>query len=157
MSLQPILNAPFVVILHFFTVVPAFFMGAWMLLASVKGSPVHRTVGKIYLLLMAVTAVAACFIRAPANWPHVDVGPSVRLSFIHLFIPLTLFGVYGAIATIRRRDIAGHRHAMVRMYVGALLIAGILSFMPGRIMHAVVFGGASWVEQLPAPPSRVLD
>lgn len=144
MTLQPILNAPPAVAVHFLTVVPAFFMGSWMLLASVKGSPLHRAIGKSYLLFMTITAIAAIFIRAPAAWPHIDIGPQFRLSFIHLFIPLTAYGVYGAITTIRRGNIAGHRNAMIRMYIGALLIAGTLSFMPGRIMHAMVFGGGTY-------------
>ena len=144
MNLQPLLDAPIAVVLHFLTVVPAFFLGGWMLLASVKGSPPHRAVGKIYLACMAITAISACFIRAPANWPHLDLGPNIRVSFIHLFIPLTAYGIYGAITTIRQRNIKGHRNAMVQMYVGALIIAGILTFLPGRIMHAVVFGSSAY-------------
>jgi uncharacterized membrane protein len=46
-SLQPILDAPFAIQLHFLTVVPAFFLGAWQLFASRKGSPSHRLIGKI--------------------------------------------------------------------------------------------------------------
>ncbi len=29
---------------------------------------------------------------------------------------------------------------MISMFVGALLIAGAFTFLPGRIMHAVAFG-----------------
>jgi uncharacterized membrane protein len=29
---------------------------------------------------------------------------------------------------------------MVGLFAGALVIAGIFTFMPGRIMHAVLFG-----------------
>jgi uncharacterized membrane protein len=29
---------------------------------------------------------------------------------------------------------------MIGTYIGGLLIAGSLAFMPGRIMHTVVFG-----------------
>jgi uncharacterized membrane protein len=34
-----------------------------------------------------------------------------------------------------------HKTAMISLYIGALLIAGSLTLLPGRIMHAVVFGG----------------
>ncbi len=30
---------------------------------------------------------------------------------------------------------------MTAIFVGALLIAGAFTFLPGRIMHAVAFGG----------------
>ena len=140
MSIQPILHAPLPVMLHFFTVVPAFFLGAWLLAASVKGSRPHRAVGMTYLVLMSFTALASFFINAPPGWPHLPLGPEIRLSFIHLFIPLTASGVYKGITRIRLGDIEGHRRAMIRMYIGALLIAGVLTLLPGRIMHRVFFG-----------------
>ena len=59
---------------------------------------------------------------------------------MHLLIPLTPFGVYGAIQGARRHNIAQHRAAMLSVYIGGMLIAGGLTFLPGRIMHAVVFG-----------------
>ena len=29
---------------------------------------------------------------------------------------------------------------MLGLFIGALVIAGVFTFLPGRIMHAVVFG-----------------
>ena len=43
-NLQPILDATLPIQRHFITVVPAFFLGAWQLLASRKGSPSHRLI-----------------------------------------------------------------------------------------------------------------
>jgi uncharacterized membrane protein len=85
----------------------------------------------VYLSLMTVTAVAAFFIRS--------IKPS-HLSFIHLFIPLTLFGVFGTLWNVRRGNITGHRNAMLGLYLGGLLIAGGLTLLPGRLMHDVFFG-----------------
>jgi uncharacterized membrane protein len=84
---------------------------------------------------MAVTAVASLFIHE-LN-PN---GPFFGLSWIHLFVPLTLFGVYGALVTARRHDVKGHRNTMLGVYAGGILIAGALAFMPGRIMYRTVFG-----------------
>ena len=39
-----------------------------------------------------------------------------------------------------RRHVARHRLAMISIFAGALVIAGIFTFYPGRIMYAVVFG-----------------
>jgi uncharacterized membrane protein len=34
-----------------------------------------------------------------------------------------------------------HKRSMLGVFIGGLLIAGNLAFLPGRIMHAVAFGG----------------
>jgi uncharacterized membrane protein len=36
--------------------------------------------------------------------------------------------------------VSGHKKAMTSIFFGALIIAGAFTFLPGRIMHAVVFG-----------------
>jgi uncharacterized membrane protein len=33
-----------------------------------------------------------------------------------------------------------HRNAMIAIFLGALVIAGLFTLLPGRIMNAVVFG-----------------
>jgi uncharacterized membrane protein len=40
----------------------------------------------------------------------------------------------------RRHRVERHRNAMIAIFTGALVIAGIFTFWPGRIMHAVLFG-----------------
>jgi uncharacterized membrane protein len=134
MTLEPLLAAPLAVRIHVATVLPAFFLGTWQLGFSRKGSRVHRAVGFVYLALMVATSIAAMFIHAlnPQGW--------MGWSPVHLFVPLTLFGVAASLLAVRRHDIAGHKRAMIATYVGALLLAGAFTFMPGRIMHAVVFG-----------------
>jgi uncharacterized membrane protein len=36
--------------------------------------------------------------------------------------------------------VARHRSAMIAIFTGALVVAGLFTFVPGRIMHTVVFG-----------------
>jgi uncharacterized membrane protein len=45
-----------------------------------------------------------------------------------------------AVLHARRHYVARHRLAMIWIFAGALVIAGIFTFHPGRIMYAVVFG-----------------
>jgi uncharacterized membrane protein len=137
-DLQPLLDAPIAVRLHVATVVPAFFLGAWQLLASRKGSVSHRLVGKIYLALMFGTAVVAFFIPSFSSFSL--GGGSIRLGLIHLFIPLTIHGVWRTRKALRDGDIAAHRASMQGVYIGGLLIAGVLTFLPGRIMYRIFFG-----------------
>ena len=135
MSLAPLLAAPFAVRLHVFTVVPAFFLGTWLIFFSRKGAPRHRAAGYVYLTLMTITSIAALFVHT--LMPN---GPFFGFSPIHLFVPLTLAGVVGALYHARRHNIRKHRRAMLGVYIGGLLIAGSLTLLPGRIMHSVFFG-----------------
>jgi uncharacterized membrane protein len=41
----------------------------------------------------------------------------------------------------RRHSVALHRWTMIGIFCGALVIAGLFTLVPGRIMHAVLFGG----------------
>jgi uncharacterized membrane protein len=45
-----------------------------------------------------------------------------------------------AVLAARRHNVQRHRTTMLWLFAGALIIAGLFTFMPGRIMHAVVFG-----------------
>jgi uncharacterized membrane protein len=45
-----------------------------------------------------------------------------------------------AVMHARRHRVDRHRRAIVAIFVGALVIAGLFTLAPGRIMHAVVFG-----------------
>ena len=134
MTLDPLLHAPLAVQVHVATVVPAFAIGTYQIFFSRKGAPFHRALGFAYLGLMTVTAIAALFIHA------INPNGFLGLSPIHLFVPLTLFGVVGALRGAWTHNIAMHRRAMLGVYIGGILIAGTLAFLPGRIMHAVVFG-----------------
>jgi uncharacterized membrane protein len=128
MNFAPITEAPLAVKIHLATVIPAFGIGTWLIFFSIKGAWWHRRLGAIYLALMTVTAVAAFFIRS------INSG---GVSPIHLFIPLTFFGVFGALWHIRHGNIRGHRNAMLGLYIGGLLIAGGLTLLPGRLLHRV--------------------
>jgi uncharacterized membrane protein len=136
MSLAPLLAAPPAVQIHVATVVPAFFIGTWLIFFSRKGARNHRATGYVYLTLMTITAVAALFIH---QLPAIDVfygfGP------IHIFSFVTLFGVVGALRGAWSHNIRLHRSAMLGVYIGGILIAGTFAVLPGRIMHAIVFAG----------------
>jgi len=135
-TLAPFLAASFAVKLHVFTVVPAFFLGTWLIFFSRKGARRHRAVGYVYLSLMTITAITALWIH---EIPAIDIvygfGP------IHIFSIVTLSGVVGALRGAWTHNIKMHRSSMLGVYIGGLLIAGTFAFLPGRIMHAMVFGG----------------
>ena len=118
---------------HLATVVPCFFLGAFVLLAK-KGTPFHRTAGKIYMVLMASTAIIVLFMPA-------RVGPTLfnHFGFLHLFSLLTLESIPSALFAIRKGNIQKHKRSMIMLYIGAILIAGGFTFVPGRFLYEVFF------------------
>lgn len=119
---------------HLWTVVPAFFIGTALIFMT-KGTNIHRQLGKLYMLLMLITAIITLFMSA-------RVGPTLfdHLGYIHLFSFLTLYTVPGAYLDIKKGDIKAHQRKMIGLYVGGMLIAGGFTFFPGRYMHSVFFG-----------------
>jgi len=109
----------------------AFIIGAALMVAP-KGSLPHRSAGILFVVLMIVVAITAFFIRGLDG---------ENFSIIHVFVPLTLFTAGQVVFFAIRRNRKGHRGAARGLFFGALLIPGLFAFSPGRLMHAVVFGG----------------
>lgn len=53
---------------------------------------------------------------------------------------VTLVALVRAVLYARRGNVAAHRWSMIGVYLGALVITGLFTLMPGRIMGHVVFG-----------------
>jgi uncharacterized membrane protein len=115
---------------HVGTVLPAIPLGLYIFLTR-KGDARHRLLGKIWLSLMGITAIATFFIRNVA-----DGG----FSWIHVFSVLTLIGIPQAIFSARRGNIARHKRHLVNLFTFALLTAGYASFIPSRTMWLWAFG-----------------
>ncbi|GLH75658.1 membrane protein [Bradyrhizobium sp. SSBR45G] len=131
MSFTPLLAAGPAVVLHAIAAMAAFALGL-VQFAAPKGTLPHRAVGWIWVALM--TAVAAS-----SFWIHTIrlVGP---WSPIHLLSIYTLAVLPLAVWAAHRHRVAAHRRAMIMLFSGALVIAGLFTLLPGRIMHKVVFG-----------------
>jgi uncharacterized membrane protein len=132
MTLAPLLNAEPVIQIHAFSAMTAFVLGV-VQLAAPKGTLRHRTMGWIWVLLLATIAISSFWIHTIRMF-----GP---FSPIHLLSIFTLVTLPIAVWAAHRHRVPQHRNAMVAIFVGALVIAGLFTLVPGRIMHAVVFGG----------------
>ena len=131
MTLAPLLAAPPVIQLHAFAALGAFALGA-VQLAAPKGTIPHRLFGWLWAALMLAVVLSSFFIHTIRLW-----GP---WSPIHLLSLFTLIMLPLAVLRARRHQVDKHRRAMTSLFVGALVIAGIFTLLPGRIMHDVVFG-----------------
>lgn len=115
---------------HLITVIPAIPLGTYVIVSR-KGGARHKLLGKIWLALMFTTAIATIFIR---NLNH------GQFSWIHLFTLLTFIAVPQAIISARQGRIEAHKKHLRNFFVGALVIAGVTAFAPGRTMWQWAFG-----------------
>jgi uncharacterized membrane protein len=131
MSLAPLLDAAPQIPLHAFAAMAAFVLGL-IQFAAPKGTLPHRTIGWIWVVLMAGVAVSSFWIHQIRL-----LGP---FSPIHLLSIFTLAVLPLAVWRAHRHEVRKHQIAMVSLFTGALVIAGLFTLLPGRIMHTVVFG-----------------
>ena len=131
MTLAPLLHAHPAIQLHAFAAMTAFGLGL-VQLAAPKGTLPHRTIGWIWVVLMLIVSISAFFIHEIRLWG--------QWSPIHLLAIFTLVMLPLAVWNARRHAVEQHRRAMLGLFLGALVIAGLFTFLPGRIMHAVLFG-----------------
>lgn len=144
MSLEPILSAHFAIQIHAFSATAAMLLGAVILFRR-KGTPLHKLMGRVWVGLMLVVATSAIFINEIRL-----IGP---FSPIHIFVVMTYYGVWEGIREIRRGNVQAHQASMKSLYLGALLLTGAFTLLPGRRMHAVLFGAESgWMPSLIAVP-----
>jgi uncharacterized membrane protein len=131
MTLAPLLQASPAIQIHAFSAMSAFALGAAQL-AAPKGTLPHRALGWIWVTLMLVVCISSLFIHELRMWGE--------WSPIHLLTIFTLIMLPLAVLAAHRHEVARHRGRMIGLFVGALLVAGLFAFWPGRIMHAVAFG-----------------
>ena len=131
MSLAPLLDAAPAIPVHAFAAMTAFALGV-VQLAAPKGTLPHRTLGWIWVLLMLSVAISSFWIHQIRLW-----GPWSPIHLLSIFVLIT---VPLAVWKAHQHQVADHRRIMISVFAGALVIAGLFTLLPGRIMHAVVFG-----------------
>lgn len=129
MNLQILFDAPLAIQIHVYAALAAFFLGALVLWRR-KGTKTHKRLGKIWVAIMAVTAISSFFIHQIKLWGN--------FSPIHLISIGTLVVLMLGVLEARRGDIVNHERSMKGVFIGGLGIAGGLAFMPGRMMFEIV-------------------
>lgn len=130
MNLTPILTASTAIQMHIATIIIAL-IATGVILTMRKGTRIHRYTGWVWAVSMMVTSVITFWIDS------FDL--AYGFSPIHIFSVVVLVNVPYAIISIRRGNVEAHKNAMLSVTVGALGIAGLFTFMPGRIMWEVFF------------------
>ena len=109
------------IIVHALLAATALPLGA-MLLAGPKGTRIHRAAGWCWVIIMASVAGISFFIRTN-GW-----------SWIHLLSIYTLVSLVLAVRHARAHRRQAHRGTMIGLYVGALIIAGLFTLWPTRLI-----------------------
>ena len=130
-NLQPLLEASWIIQVHLAAALLAVVAGVMQLLSR-KGTARHRIMGYGWVSLMLAAAVSAIFIR------EINDG---AFSMVHLFVPLTFFGLFGLIYHIRQRNIKRHRRIAALLFCFALITPGLFAFLPGRLLWNMFLGG----------------
>lgn len=108
----------------------ALLLGAVML-ARRKGTASHRVLGWLWVLLMAAVAFSSFGIT------------SGGYSWIHALSVATLVMLALGVRLARRRQGRHHGRTMLGLYVGALLVTGLFTLLPYRLV------GRALVQSLP--------
>ncbi len=133
MSFAPLLNAPLVIQLHAFAAMAALLLGI-VQFSSRKGTLPHRTVGWIWVALMLSIAISSFWIHGKSNRMIGVWSPIHLLSILVLvMVPLAVFAAH-------HHRVRAHKITMISVFIGGLIVAGLFTFVPGRIMNAVAFG-----------------
>ena len=131
MTLAPLLAEPLAIQVHAFAALAALALGI-VQLAAPKGTRRHRTMGWAWVGLMGIIVVTSFFIHDIRL-----VGPWSPIHLLSIYTAILLpIGVLHA----RRHRVGRHRATMIGLFAGALVIAGLFTLLPGRVMHEVAFG-----------------
>ena len=131
LSLAPLLDAGPLIAAHAAVAGAALVLGI-VQLGRRKGTPAHRALGWTWVALMVFIAGGSFAIHTIRQF-----GP---FSWIHALSLFTLVMLWVGVAHARAGRIEAHRWTMISLFVGALVVAGLFTLVPGRVMHHVVFG-----------------
>ncbi len=135
MTLDPILNAPWVIQIHIAFAMPAILLGPVAIYRR-RRDAIHRAFGYAWVTAMTGVAITGLFIPAAILPILGPFGP------IHGLSVVVLVNLVLGIRHIRHRRIAAHQAVMRSLYWQAMGIAGLFTLLPGRTMNATLFPGA---------------
>ena len=131
------MNEMLTIYVHAFFALIAVPVGLYIFLTK-KGTITHKFVGRFWVAVLIIVSVTAIFIQ--------EINPG-EYSLIHLLIPWTIGSLIYSIWNIqkfRQTKLSRHKHAhmysMIGVYIGALIVAGAFTLMPGRFFYEVLFG-----------------
>jgi uncharacterized membrane protein len=130
MTFDPILNAPIYVQLHAFTAVVAFFLGPFVILRNQRDR-LHKIGGYIWVGVMACAAISSFWIMEFRL-----IGPFSPIHGLSIYV---LWSLYRGVSYAVARNIEAHRQTFRGLYVQGLVLAGLFTLLPDRILNRMLF------------------
>lgn len=129
-DVTPLLASVPILQIHVISALTTFAIGILLLLGLPKGTTTHKRLGWTWSAFMASTAISSFFLVG-LNGGH--------FSFIHgLSAWIIIILPFGLLAA-RRHNVTSHAKHMRGMFFGGMVIAGLFSFLPGRLMWHIFF------------------
>ncbi|MBL8382132.1 MAG: DUF2306 domain-containing protein [Burkholderiales bacterium] len=117
-----------IILAHTLAAFAAVALGAFVFLRR-KGDAAHRLAGRLWVLLMFVTAASSFWIRSGGGF-----------SWIHGLSVLTLVALAGGVFFAVGGRLAHHRATMRGLYFGGLVLAGVFTLLPQRLLGRALWG-----------------
>lgn len=114
---------PLPLTIHIASAFAALVLGTALLTRRLKGDAAHRIAGWTWVVLMLAVAISSLWIPR-----------FMALSWIHVFTLVTLVSLPLGVLHARRHDVKAHRRTMTGVFTGGLVIAGLLTLIPGRLL-----------------------
>ena len=114
-------------------------LALWARRSGAQRPRLHRAAGYAWVTLMVAVAISALFIHGTQGPRLGGFGP------LHLLIPLTLGMLFVSFRHMLRGNIAGHRRVMQRLYIGACVVAGLFTLLPGRLLGNWLGSQLGWM------------
>lgn len=122
-----------IIVIHTAAAGMAFLLGLAMFLRR-KGSRSHRLLGRAWVALMVVIIFSSFFIRTHGSF-----------SWIHALSVGTLIMLIIAVQQARLGNVAAHRGFMTGIFAGSLIIAGIFTLLPSRLLGWHLWHALGWI------------
>lgn len=116
---------------HAITALVAVIVGG-VQLTSTKGTRQHKVLGYIWVTLMMYVSVSSFFISEIQVWG--------AYSPIHLLSGWTILTLCTGVYFARVGNIKFHQLNMQMLYVLALILTGLFTLLPNRVMGQMLFG-----------------
>lgn len=117
---------------HAITALLAVIIGAIQLVSG-KGTMQHRVLGYLWVGMMMYVSISSFFISEIQLWG--------TYSPIHLLSAWTVLTLCTGVYFARVGNIKAHRLNMQLLYGLALILTGLFTLLPNRVMGQIFFGG----------------
>lgn len=128
-------SIPPIILLHLYTALLAVGVGIAVLVRP-KGTPNHKFLGRLWVVLMLVVAFSSFGITEIRDAAAGAEGPRA-MSAIHILSVWTIIAIIAGLRAIRRGNRRAHKFWMIGTMIG-LFGAGLGTLWPGRIIPTFV-------------------